>query len=105
MSGAGGGGFANVFTEDKKSFLFDFFCNTPKYKKPIEEVDFYPINVNFGTVSETFHIGNGATGVPGTIAGMFAIHENLGTLPMKDLVRPAIQMAKDGGCRESISIP
>ena len=37
-----------------------------------------------------------ATGVPGTIAGMFAVHEKFGSLPMEELLKPVIELAKKG---------
>ena len=41
-------------------------------------------------------LGAMAIGVPGTIAGLFAVHEKLGSLPMKDLIQPAIDLATRG---------
>jgi len=41
-------------------------------------------------------LGAMAIGVPGTIAGLFAVHEKLGSLPMKDLIQPAIELATRG---------
>ncbi|MDD2986682.1 gamma-glutamyltransferase [Flavobacterium sp.] len=37
-----------------------------------------------------------AVGVPGTIAGMFAVHEKFGSLPMEELLKPIIALAKKG---------
>ena len=37
-----------------------------------------------------------AVGVPGTVAGLEAIHKKFGTLPWKDLVQPAIDLALNG---------
>lgn len=37
-----------------------------------------------------------AVGVPGTIAGLFAVHEKFGKLPLKDLFQPAIDLANKG---------
>jgi gamma-glutamyltranspeptidase/glutathione hydrolase len=41
---------------------------------------------------------NGALsiGVPGTIAGMFAVHEKFGKLSMQDIMQPVIALAKKG---------
>ena len=96
MASAGGGGFANVYTREKKSYLFDFFCQTPKQKRPVQDLDFFPIEVDFGTAVERFHIGRAAIGIPGSIAGIYAMHQRLGTVPMRELVQPAIAAAKDG---------
>lgn len=95
MSSAGGGAFANIFIDGKNHFL-DFFCQTPKKKGAITEIEFYPIEVDFGGITEEFQIGKGSTGVPGAIAGAFAMHRAFGTIPMKTLVQPAVKAAKEG---------
>ncbi|WP_163712086.1 gamma-glutamyltransferase [Mangrovibacterium lignilyticum] len=41
-------------------------------------------------------LGAMAIGVPGTIAGLFAVHEKLGSFPMEDLIQPAIDLATKG---------
>ena len=42
-------------------------------------------------------LGGLAVGVPGSVAGLTAaIHEKLGSLPFKDLVQPAIELAENG---------
>lgn len=37
-----------------------------------------------------------SVGVPGTIAGVFAVHEKFGTLPMETILKPVIELAKKG---------
>ncbi|HEY9853649.1 MAG TPA: gamma-glutamyltransferase [Leptolyngbyaceae cyanobacterium] len=37
-----------------------------------------------------------AAGVPGTVAGLYEVHRQYGKLPWKDVVAPAIRLAKDG---------
>ena len=37
-----------------------------------------------------------AIGVPGTIAGVFAVHEKLGSLPMSEIMKPVIELAEKG---------
>lgn len=37
-----------------------------------------------------------AIGVPGTIAGVFAVHEKLGSLPIEELLKPVIALAERG---------
>ena len=37
-----------------------------------------------------------AIGVPGTISGVFAVHEKLGSLPMSEIMKPVIELAEKG---------
>ena len=41
-------------------------------------------------------VGGLAVGVPGTIAGIFAVHEKLGSLPMEEILAPVIELANRG---------
>jgi gamma-glutamyltranspeptidase / glutathione hydrolase len=96
MASAGGGAFANIRKADGSCQIFDFFCQTPRHKKAREDIEFFPIEVDFGTAKELFHIGKGSVGVPGSIAGIFSLHEQLGSIPLLDLVQLPIQYAKEG---------
>ena len=96
MSSVGGGAFANVMTASGESLAFDFFCQTPRRKRPESELEFYPVTVDLGNTDEVFHIGRGASGVPGAIAGIYALHEKLCTLPFHILAEPLIEIAKNG---------
>lgn len=96
MAGAAGGAFANLRTKEGDTFLLDFFCQTPKQKKLAQAVDFFPVEVDFGTATEVFHVGKGSSAVPGSVAGVFALHERLGSMPMRALVQHAIELGKNG---------
>ncbi|MDG5491275.1 gamma-glutamyltransferase [Psychroserpens sp. SPM9] len=41
-------------------------------------------------------VGAYAVGVPGTVAGIFAAHEKFGSLPIKTLLQPVIELAQNG---------
>lgn len=96
MSSPGGGGFMTAVTAEGKSFVLDFFVQTPVHKKRPEDLDFFPYEINFGTATEVFYIGMGACGVPGSIAGIYEIHDKFCRLPIKDLAAPSIRMAREG---------
>jgi gamma-glutamyltranspeptidase / glutathione hydrolase len=92
----GGGGFLLARTAAGNSTLYDFFCQTPGRRLSADELEFLPVHVDFGTSRQEFHIGMGAFAVPGMVAGAFAIHQDLCTLPMTRLVQPAIALARQG---------
>ena len=75
--------------------IFDFFIQTPNKNKS-RILDFFPVEINFGSSTQTFHIGKGSIGVPGNIAGLLHIHSKLGSIPLKRIIAPAIQIAKQG---------
>jgi gamma-glutamyltranspeptidase/glutathione hydrolase len=96
LTSVAGGGFFLAHTSTNQNILFDFFCQTPKYKKPVQEINFYPVELDFGGATQIFHIGLGSIAVPGNIAGVFKVHEKLGKLPLKVIAEPAINYAKNG---------
>ena len=97
LSSLGGGGFLMAqVAGQKKPVLYDFFAQTPRHKRPLDEMDFHAIHADFGPATQEFHIGAGATALPGMIPGLFAIHKDLCTLPMQHLIEPALEAARKG---------
>ncbi len=47
-----------------------------------------------GEPTEQSVIGHRAAGVPGSVAGLWEMHRELGTLPWRELVEPAIELAR-----------
>jgi gamma-glutamyltranspeptidase/glutathione hydrolase len=95
LSSPGGGGYLLAHPKNKKAKIFDFFAQTP-FNKAQTKRDFYPICGDFGDAQQEFHIGLAASAIPGVPAGIFAIHENYGSLPLIDIASAAIAMAKTG---------
>src|SRR4028119_1658770 len=96
LTSAAGGGFLLAHTQAGQNILFDFFSQTPQQKRNSSEIDFYPVEVDFGGTVQEFHIGLGSMAVPGNIAGVFHVHQKLGRLPFKVVAEPAIHYAKNG---------
>ncbi len=97
FSSPGGGGFLMARREGgDDANLLDFFAETPLRRRPESEIDVYPIYADFGPAKQEFHIGPGSSATPGVVPGLFAMHEALGTLPMKRLVEPAVSAARQG---------
>ena len=99
LSSLGGGGFLLARSAEEGAgdpVLYDFFTQTPKRRKTAAEVDFYPIQADFGTVTQEFHVGMGAMATPGTVRGLFQVHRDLCTMPMTRIIEPAAAVARDG---------
>lgn len=96
LSSLGGGGFLLARDAGGEATVYDFFVDTPRHRRPVEETSFYPIHADFGTATQEFHIGLGACAVPGQIKGLFRIHQDLGSLPLKRIMAPAIRLAREG---------
>ena len=97
LSSLGGGGFLMAHQVDKsKTEVFDFFVQTPQKKRDQPDIEFKPIHADFGTTRQEFLIGMGASATPGFVSGCFEIHTNLCTLPIEDILQPAIKAAENG---------
>jgi len=96
LTSAAGGGFLLAHTQANQNILFDFFTQTPRQKRNPGEINFYPVEVDFGGAVQEFHIGLGSMAVPGNIAGVFHVHQRLGRLPFKVVAEPAIHYAQNG---------
>lgn len=96
LASLGGGGFLLAHTGDGRDIAYDFFAQTPQVPLHKDEMDFYPIQADFGATTQEFHIGLASIATPGAIKGIFRIHEDLASMPMEELVRPAVDAARQG---------
>lgn len=96
LTSLAGGGFLLAHTADNQNTLFDFFSQTPRHKRNDSTIDFHAIDVDFGTTTQQFHVGMGAISTPGTLAGIVHIHQRLGRLPFKEVIAPALHLARTG---------
>jgi len=96
ITSAGGGGFFLAHQSENSNVLYDFFVQTPQNKRNSDELDFYPVHVDFGDKTQEFHIGWGSIATPGNIAGLFQVHQDLGSMPMTEIVAPALDLMKEG---------
>jgi gamma-glutamyltranspeptidase/glutathione hydrolase len=51
---------------------------------------------SLGAMTDRSLLGHLASGVPGSVAGLFAAHERYGSMAWADLVAPAIRLAEEG---------
>ncbi|HVG23753.1 MAG TPA: gamma-glutamyltransferase [Thermoanaerobaculia bacterium] len=76
----GGGGFATYYdAETRGVWTLDFRETAPR------------------SASKESKSGIAAAGVPGTVAGLQALHEKFGKRAWKELAEPAVQLARDAG--------
>ena len=97
----GGGGMAQVYEPTTgRTTVFDFFSAMPglaaKRERPPLDIDFRKILVDFGPAQQPFYIGRGSVAVPGVVAGLCAMVRDLGTLPLSQILAPAIRLARQG---------
>ncbi|MCB1038325.1 MAG: gamma-glutamyltransferase [Acidimicrobiales bacterium] len=94
----GGGGFLLAHPTDAATVLFDFFVDTPGRGRPggAPEPVFDEVVVRFAAADQVFHCGPGSVAVPGVLAGYLHVHERLGRLPLREVVAPAVELARTG---------
>jgi gamma-glutamyltranspeptidase / glutathione hydrolase len=96
LTSLGGGGFLTARTAAGDTRVYDFFVQTPRRKRPRSEIELFPVVADFGTAQQEFHIGLGALATPGIVRGLFDCHRDLGSVPMRRIVEPAVAAARDG---------
>jgi gamma-glutamyltranspeptidase/glutathione hydrolase len=85
-----GGGFAVVRTGAGKAVALDFREVAPAAATPDMYLD------KDGKPTDGSLRGDRAVGVPGSVAGLWALHQKLGKKPWKAVVAPAIALARSG---------
>ena len=97
LTGLGAGGYMLVVAPGRDPVLLDFFVEAsgrgadPERREPLIACD-----VSFGDAVQVFHVGASSCGTYGTPAGICAAIERFGTVPLAELVAPAIALARDG---------
>ncbi|KAA3618855.1 MAG: gamma-glutamyltransferase [Flavobacterium sp.] len=87
----GGGGFLVYRTQYGEIGSIDF-----REKAPIKAHRDMYLDAEGNFMKDKSKKGALSVGVPGTISGLFAIHDKLGSLPMEILIEPAIELATKG---------
>ena len=84
----GGGGFLVYRQHDGEVFALDFRETAPLAATRDMYVD------SAGNVTDGSLVGPRAGGVPGSVAGLWAMHQRFGALPWRDVVLPAVSLAR-----------
>jgi gamma-glutamyltranspeptidase/glutathione hydrolase len=87
----GGGGFMVYRKANGETGALDYREQAPAAATK----DMY-LNKNGDVISNLSVNGALAVGIPGTIAGIFAVHEKFGKLPIESIMEPVIALARKG---------
>ena len=87
----GGGGFMVFRKSNGETGTLDY-----REKAPLAATKNMYLDANGNVIPNLSVDGVLAIGVPGTIAGIFAVHEKLGSLSMEEIMKPVIALAKRG---------
>ena len=91
--GVGGGGFMLIWdARQKKSVAIDYRERAPSHAA----ADQYGDAIDAGKAEPVSVRGGLAVGVPGTVAGLCYAAEKYGTLPINQLLQPAIDLCRNG---------
>jgi len=92
----GGSGLALIVdSSSNQRVVYDFLSTMPS-GKPRGNMDFHQVWVDFGQEKQPFYIGRASVAVPGFVAGLCTLLEERGTLPLAEVLQPAIRFAREG---------
>jgi gamma-glutamyltranspeptidase/glutathione hydrolase len=91
LTGATGGGFLFAHV-DGAPILLDCFFAVPT--EPLGEIE--SVTVDFGSSTQSYHVGPGSVAVPGLVAGLVEAHARWGRTPWAELVEPSLALARAG---------
>ncbi|PXY91510.1 gamma-glutamyltransferase [Gilliamella apis] len=86
----GGGGFMTIWMEGKPYFI-DYRETAPNQASK----DMF-LDKQKNVVADLSLYSHKASGVPGTVAGMWAVHQRFGKLSWQEVIAPAIRFANQG---------
>ena len=96
LTGLGAGGFMLVHDAERTELL-DFFVVAPGRDGIERRAELHPAPVYFtDEVPQIFNVGAASCGVPGTPKGLEEAVRRFGSMPLSELVRPAVRVAREG---------
>lgn len=87
----GGGGFMVYRLANGETGALDY-----REKAPLQATRNMYLDEEGNVIPDKSRFGAMAVGVPGTVAGIFAVHEKFGTLPIETILAPVIALAENG---------
>ena len=88
----GGGGFMVMYdSSDNNNYSIDY-----REKAPLLSTTNMYLDENGTVIDNKSTLGYLASGVPGTVAGLWSVHQRFGSMKWSELIEPAINLAEDG---------
>ena len=88
----GGGGFMVIYdSSDNNNYSIDY-----REKAPLLSTTNMYLDENGTVINNKSTLGYLASGVPGTVAGLWSVHQRFGSMKWSELIEPAIKLAEDG---------
>ena len=88
----GGGGFMVIYdSSDNNNYSIDY-----REKAPLLSTTNMYLDENGTVIDNKSTLGYLASGVPGTVAGLWSVHQRFGSMKWSELIEPAIKLAEDG---------
>jgi gamma-glutamyltranspeptidase / glutathione hydrolase len=95
LTGFGAGGFMLVH-RGREDVLVDFFVAAGGSDGAERTAELVPIQVFFDETPQVFNCGAASCGVPGNPAGLERAAKRFGSMPLAELVKPGIRLAREG---------
>ncbi len=101
LTGFGAGGFMMVHdaasADGAATTLIDFFVSAPGLDGVERGAELIAVPVHFDAETvQTFYVGPASCGVPGTAAGLELALRHFGSVPLAELARAGIRLAREG---------
>ena len=97
LTSLGAGGYMLVVEPGKEPVVLDFFVEAPgRGAEAGVLATLVPVSVSFGDAIQVFNIGPASVGTYGMAAGVREASSRFGRIPLHELVRPAVKLARDG---------
>jgi len=97
LTSLGAGGYMLVVEPGEEPVLLDFSVEAPgRGAQAGALATLVPISVSFGDAIQVFNIGPASVGTYGMAAGVCEASSRFGGIPLAELVRPAVNLARGG---------
>jgi gamma-glutamyltranspeptidase/glutathione hydrolase len=96
LTGPGAGGYMLVTGAGEEPTLLDFFVAAPGFGASGAPAPLEAVEVSFGDATQIFNCGAAAVGTYGNPAGIEEAARRWGTMPLRELVAPAVRHARAG---------